>query len=131
MAATVDKLEQGHTDHEQLLDDILSARFMVDAKLGQMTVSQVLESESRLYEAAHHLAAVGVREMEGGGIFIAPRVVVRQLLKGMPWEQQSIDKLLLRFDGAKRVAVRIAGKITRGIHLPASAVGINAPSAEF
>ena len=127
MAATVDKLEQGHTDHEQLLDDILSARFFIDAKLGQMTVSQILESESRLYDAAHHLAAVGVKEMEGGGIFVAPRVVQRQLLKGMPWEQQSIDKLLLRFEGAERACLRLAGKVARGIQLPPQAIGIEIP----
>lgn len=134
LLASVDRGDQGRVDQEELLGDILTASVFLNSKDGTKTVAQVLESPGLRSDASitQRVEACGVRLLvdanlkgvEDYSLFIAPRLVSQHLLRGGPWERQKIDQILLRLPGAARHILRIGGRVTRGLIVPAGVVKI-------
>lgn len=129
----VDAEEQGRKDQEELLGDILTASIHLDSRTGTKTVAQVLESPSMRCEHAARLEAAGVRYLtdvrgiESGSVFLATKLVGQQLLRGTAWEGQKIDQLLLRLPGVARRALRVGGRMVRGLLIPPKVAAIGEP----
>lgn len=117
---SVDTGGQGKKDQEELLGDILTASMHVGGKDGIKTVGQILRSPAWLSQYSERLEAAGVRILASGDIFLAPKIVSGQLLRGSAWEGQKIDQLLLRLPGTKRDLRRIGGRPVRGLIIPGS-----------
>jgi len=68
------------------------------------------------------LASNGVRvfdeDITAKMVFMNPKVVSRELLKGSPLEGVKIDELILRIQGVTRSVQRINGKPMRGLMIP-------------
>lgn len=123
LLTSVDTEGQGRKDQEELLGDILTASLHLDSRVGVKTVSQVLNSPSWRMDYAERLEAAGVK-MVDGDVFLAPKLVSGQLLRGSAWEGQKIDQILLRLPGAARAAKRIGGRSVRGLIIPGSVTEI-------
>jgi len=132
MLETVERADQGHQDEHDLISTILSAK--VRCSRGQeLTVSQILESQTRYHDHQEELEASGVglvqnrrgprtASVEGQDdtefLFIAKSPTARNLLRGTTWERQSIEQILTRFPGALRRRRRLAGALQHGVLLP-------------
>ncbi len=119
---SVESESQGSTDHDDLLEDILGALVNCGVKDGQITVGQIIDSDSMWHEHAQRLEAQGISIVaaEGGGrrLIVAHREVASKLLRGSQWQGQRIDQILLRIVGAARVRHRMGGKNPRVISVP-------------
>ena len=124
---SVDTDGQGRKDQEELLNDILSASIHLDGKSGVKTVSQVLESTSLRMDYGPRLEAAGVKLLDDYSVFLAPKLVSSQLLRGSAWEGQKIDQLLLRLPRTARKALRVGGRVTRGLLVPPDVAAIGQP----
>ena len=83
------------------------------------TVGQLMIGKDGKHGAA--LARVGLRLYSDKGeffLFIDPKPVKKQLLKGGDMARLEIDQILLRVDGATSPRVRLAGKQPRGVKIP-------------
>ncbi len=114
----VDRSDQGRTDHEDLLSDILSSQVNCGGKDGMLTVAQILEGGSRYYEHSGRMEASGVSLVESGRLFIAHAQVSRVLLKDSAWKGQRIDQILSRIPGATKGRHRFSGQNPRGVFVP-------------
>jgi hypothetical protein len=127
---SVDNEAQGRKDQEELFGDIMAANVFLDSKKGTRMVSQVLESQWGREEYLPRLEATGVRLLldvpghEDWSLFIAPKLVSQQLLRSTQWEGQKIDQLLMRLPGVARKSLRIGGRVTRGLVIPAAVASI-------
>jgi hypothetical protein len=125
LTGNIDKADQGRVDHDQLLVDILAAPVLAAGKT--MTVAQILESDANRLSYSERLEATGVKMVPDStgkdeGLFVVPRVVAEQLLRGKTWEGQKLDQILLRLRGARRSSRRLGGVVQRGVLLPASLI---------
>lgn len=119
---------QGTKDETDLLGDILST--IIELGRGDKAmVSQVLEDPDSHVGGLQALERVGIapvwlargpRPNEGLGdaLFIAHKAVKRYLLKGTMWEDQTIDTILKRLPGARKMQVIIGGHRPWGVRLP-------------
>lgn len=114
----VDVVEQGQTDQDELLSDILTSQVFLDAKSGIKTVGQVIQSPADLASYAERLASEGIRLMDDMSLFVVPALVQRSLLKNTRWHGMRIDQIAMRLEGAIRAQVRIAGCRRRGVCIP-------------
>ena len=118
-------------DHEDLLTTILSSRIdaVVPVKEGRYGADKKLVSIGDLLR----LQRYGISELEAHGIkivdaekrsrkprriFIAPKVVSRELLKGTDWVDINIADILARIPGSERSRLRVGGCLHRGILIP-------------
>jgi hypothetical protein len=124
LLANVDKGEQGRSDQDELMGDILTASVYLDPKEGVKTVGQVLESPALRMSYSARLEAAGVRLLDDYSVFLAPKLVSHNLLRGTAREGQKIDQILLRIKGSERRPLRIGGRMTRGLVIPPHAVGL-------
>lgn len=118
LVANVDPTDQGQTDHNDLLEAIMTSVINTGPHDGILTVGQLIESESLYMTHASKLEAAGIRWLDEGSIFFACNQVGRQLLRGTPWERQRIKQLLIRIKGAKHAIKRIGSSNLRGITIP-------------
>jgi hypothetical protein len=121
LLSTVDKDEQGRTDHDDLLSDIMSALVNCPPKDGQLMVSQIIGSTSLWHEHADQLEAQGVTlKDEGAGrkLAVRHREVANKLLQKTHWAGQRIDQVLLRIKGAERAKAEFEGERQRAILIP-------------
>ena len=97
----------------------------------KLSVAQILSSMNTYSQASDAIEAHGIclgyqtrarRGLESGesapALFVCHRQVCRMLLRGTPWEFQSIDQLLKRLPGAERDQRKLAGRNARGVSLP-------------
>lgn len=123
LLTNVEREEQGTTDQEELIDEILNTSIMTGPKFGTRTIAQILTSGSLLMELHERLEAEGLRLMPDGALFIVHRKVAK-LLDNTRWRGQRIDEILMRLrsgsEKASRSSQRVAGKPCRGVRLPAS-----------
>ena len=72
------------------------------------------------------LASNGVRvfdeDINSKMVFMNPKVVSRELLRGSPLEGVKIDELILRIQGVTRSVQRINGKPMRGLMIPLNVI---------
>lgn len=121
LLGSVEREEQGRTDHDDLLGDILSSPINCGAKDGYLSIGQIIESQAWLHEYTGRMEAQGVSLRDEGGVrylVIAHRQVAAGLLRGKAWEGQRIDQVLLRVPGTKRANIRIGGMKPRVILIP-------------
>ena len=118
LLANIDKGSQAKSDQDELLSDIMAANIYVDGKTGVVSVGHVIESPGLHAEHALRLEAAGVRLVDGHKLFLAPRQLKNNLLKQTEWGRKSVDKILLRVEGAERGVFRICGRVVRGIFIP-------------
>ncbi len=130
LLANVERADQGRADEADLMEDILSA--MVDCGRGvKLSVAQILSSTTNYATASDSIEAHGIclgfssaarrgheRASDAPALFICHRQAARMLLRGTPWEFQSIDQLLKRLPGAERDQRKLAGRNARGVSLP-------------
>lgn len=125
---------QGVKDETDLLGEILSST--VDLGRGdRASVAQILNAPGDYPGGWDALERVGIapiattrgqtarkvaQEFEGTRefLFLAHKSILRYLLKGTPWESQSIDQILKRLPGACRDQQRVGGHRPWGIKLP-------------
>ncbi len=117
--------EQGQTDHEDLLTDILTSQIMLSPADGVRSILQVLESQDLYYRHAHLLDSRCIKVTKDQKLFIHAPSVLRFLLKGTQWEHKQIRDILLRIKGAEPRAQRFAGRTLRGVALPVDALMVN------
>lgn len=118
---SVDVQEQGRTDHDDLLSDIMAALVNCGGRDGLLTVGQIIESQSYLHEHNSRLEAHGVALVDDDGqrcLAIAQRQVSSKLLRGSTWEGQRIDQVLMRLAGARRVRTYIGGNRPCAVVVP-------------
>lgn len=125
---SLDKAEQGSSDQEELLGDILAGQVHCGASAGLLTVAQLIEPMgdafgSLYFDHAMKLAACGVdveinKETGHRWLFVAHRQVRAKLLSRSQWEGQRIDQLLMRLPGAERRRVTMAAVQRRCICIP-------------
>ena len=79
------------------------------------------------------LASNGVRvfdeDITAKMVFMNPKVVSRELLRGSPLEGVKIDELILRIQGVTRSVQRINGKPMRGLMIPLNVILPDEPEA--
>ena len=114
----VDRTQQGRTDHEDLLSDILASHVRCGGKEGTLAVSQILESQSRFYEYNHLLEGSGVAVVATGEIFIGHQQVARSLLRDSDWRGKRLDQILSRINGSRGGRRRVGGQNLRGVYVP-------------
>lgn len=114
----VDKSDQGRTDHESLVHDIISSQINCGPKEGYLTIGQILASSQTFYEHLNRLEAAGVTACADGEIFVAHRQVARSLLRDDAWKGKRIDQILKRIPGSKPGRMRIGGQHLHGIYIP-------------
>jgi hypothetical protein len=119
---------QATKDEVDLLGDILSST--VDMGRGdRLTVAQVLSDPEASKAALDALERVGIAVVCGRGVsvrevfsatglFIAQKAVLRYLLKGTQWEDQSIDQILKRLPGARKHQASVGGHRPWGVLIP-------------
>ncbi len=127
----VDRTEQGKTDQAELFDAIMTASVHLDGRTGIKTVNQVLESPGLRMDYGARLEAAGVKLLDDYSVFIAPKLVAHQLLKGTPWERMRIDQILMRLKGTRREQLRVGGRSVRGLVVPADIASITEAIPSF
>lgn len=126
LVESIERHDQGVSDHEELLDCIMSSKVNCGGKDGWLSVSQILEGYtggvefSRYSDHCGKLEAEGVRMIEEDQLFLYHIQVSRGLLRQTPWEGKRIDQLLTRVKGASRTTQRLGGRRVRGIAIPAA-----------
>ena len=122
------------SDHENAMDVILTSK--VRAPGGERSLQSLIQQTQDLnrsgsVENEELLASNGVRvfDVDKYGIafdpkfvFMNPRVVSRELLRGSSLEGVKIDELILRIPGVVRSQQRINGKSMRGLSIPLDVV---------
>ena len=130
LTGNIDKADQGKVDHEQLMVDIIAAPVNLGGK-GSLTVGQIMESSTYRFEYAARLELAGVKPIAKEGsadieaLFLVPRAIGSQLLRGGPWEGQRIDQILLRLAGVSRSARKVGGTTQRGLIIPIKQTGLD------
>jgi hypothetical protein len=116
--------DEDKTDEGRLLEDILSSTCRVavtsnnDAdKTTYTTRSMAWLLGSNDVEHWGDLEAHGLKLCDGG-FFIAPQVVLRQLLQKTIWVGLNIGSILRRLPGATNTQRRLTGQAFRGVFLP-------------
>jgi hypothetical protein len=122
------------SEHGSLINDILFAR--VDLGRGEKKmVNELLTNANHEVEgrdgAEKILARVGIRKMLGSEfkkgspyspeervLFIAHRIVQRELLRGTDFQDKGLDQLLERIPRSYRTSQRLGGSPSRGIAIP-------------
>lgn len=115
---------QGTKDEVDLLGEILSST----VQLGhgeQASVAQILSNPNEYSGGAEALERVGVKVAYDRrcevpkrlGVFFAHQPILRYLLKGTRWADQSIDQLLKRLKGAEKKQLRCGGHKPWGVML--------------
>lgn len=117
---TIDKDAQGESDQVELLEAILSSTINCGHPHGMLSVAQIIEDfrSSRYLDNHGKLEAAGIRLFDEVGLFINSKLVSRVLLRGSPWEGQSVDQILKRLPGVKSAAKKLAGRSLRGVMVP-------------
>jgi len=99
-------------DERNLIEAILSAAVTLRGKTGRRTIGQLIEDlkTTDFDEAQGALAGVGIRVDESNDlIFLQYGTILDHLLKGTPWEGQTIAEILLRIPGCSKKRTRIGG----------------------
>lgn len=107
-------------DERQLLVDILETEVQLE-KGERATVSQIIERRLQSPTGMTTLEAKGVGIVTHNNfetLFVAHRAASRYLLRGTQWENQNIDEILGRLDGAEKMKKRLGGKRPWGITVP-------------
>jgi energy-coupling factor transporter ATP-binding protein EcfA2 len=118
------------SDEDDLVGAILSS--LVSLPRGESaTVAQILSAPNDYTDGWASLERVGVgpvalqsgrrpHEMvpERDGLFMAHAAIRRLLLRGTKWEDQSIEQILRRVEGAEKSRRRIGGQLSYGTVLP-------------
>ena len=120
---TAERIELGHGDKEQLLEDILSSK--LDVGRGEKaSVSQAMAWRPEKSDYDHVMEQHGIGIFTEG-VFFAHNLITRHLLKGTKWETQNIDQILIRLPGAMKCKRRICGGSRPwGILLPRDTPGL-------
>jgi len=115
--------QQGTKDEVALLGDIFSST----VNLGhgeEASVAQILAHPSSYSGGLDAMERAGVKLLytrsdlsTRSGIFLAHQVILRYLLKGTQWAEQSIDQLLIRLPGARKRQVECGGHRPWGVML--------------
>ena len=117
---------QGTKDEVSLLGAILEST----VQLGhgdEATVGQILSHPSSYSGGLDAIERAGVKlKLDGRyatappkiGVFIAHQAVLRYLLRGTQWSEQSIDQLLVRLPGARKRQNECGGHVPWGVMLP-------------
>lgn len=115
------------SDHENAMDVILTSK--VRAVGGERSLQSLIQQTQDLnrsgsIENEELLASNGVRvfDDEVKTVFMNPKVVSRELLKGSSLDGVKIDELILRIPGVTRTIQRINGKPMRGLMIPLSVI---------
>ena len=112
------------SDHQHLLDDILSCQ--VDLGSGaRMAISAVLGSTEDFPRYCKRLEAYGIairkdrsKPRQPDALFVAHRIVLKELLDRTEWKGTRIDQVLLRIPGSFRHLCKCSRKNTKGILIP-------------
>lgn len=133
LLANVDQNTQRSYDEDDLLSAILSG--IVDlGKDGRQTVGRILDKPHEFSDGYQALerdgvalcwatqAPRGTRTTLPQILFLDHKRVCNRILRGTEWERQSIDQILLRFDGATRERRRISGSLAHGVSIPIDSI---------
>jgi len=110
--------EDVEAEHDQLMDDISCSHVARKGDGNSYTVGAILRSDSLMVDLGYTMEGMGIKRMRDGKIFIAPKIVSRQLLKGTNWQGQRLSDHIRRIDGAKRTTTTIHGRVTNGWSIP-------------
>lgn len=116
-------------DQDSAMDVILTSKIRAGGV--ERSLLSLIEQTQNLHrggstENEELLASNGVRvfdeDITAKMVFMNPKVVSRELLKGSPLEGVKIDELILRIQGVTRSVQRINGKPMRGLMIPLNVI---------
>ena len=116
-------------DQDSTLDVILTSKIRAGGV--ERSLLSLIEQTQNTHrggslENEELLASNGVRVIDGDitnkRVFMNPKVVSRELLRGSSLEGVKIDELILRIPGVTRSLQRINGKPMRGVMIPLKAI---------
>ncbi|HWA98898.1 MAG TPA: hypothetical protein VG713_10420 [Pirellulales bacterium] len=116
---------QQSRDEFDLLHEIFTSEVLLEGG-HRMTVSQLLNRDTRPMGADQALARVGIRRCgdDEERLFVCHRTVKKHFFRfGAEFHGQSIDQYLLRLEGAMRDRQRLGGKESlRGVSVPMTTI---------
>jgi len=116
-------------DQDSAMDVILTSKIRAGGV--ERSLLSLIEQTQNLHrggstENEELLASNGVRvfdeDITAKMVFMNPKVVSRELLRGSPLEGVKIDELILRIQGVTRSVQRINGKPMRGLMIPLNVI---------
>jgi len=123
-------------DQDSAMDVILTSKIRAGGV--ERSLLSLIEQTQNLHrggstENEEPLASNGVRvfdeDITAKMVFMNPKVVSRELLRGSPLEGVKIDELILRIQGVTRSVQRINGKPMRGLMIPLNVILPDEPEA--
>jgi len=116
-------------DQDSAMDVILTSKIRAGGV--ERSLLSLIEQTQNMHrggstENEELLASNGVRvfdqDITAKMVFMNPKVVSRELLKGSPLDGVKIDELILRIQGVTRSVQRINGKPMRGLMIPLNVI---------